>query len=106
MKDGEPPRLATLRFTLRSPAALETAEVLAKTARRHGCTVESGPEFGTPHQRQTCTLRNGSTRVRISGLFKDTFVTCEVIGTTTAETLSARTDAWCVQVANATNLAR
>jgi hypothetical protein len=79
--------------------------VLDKTARRPGCKVVPGPEFGTPHQRQTCTLADGTTRVRISGLFKDTFVNCEVIGRASAQVLGHRTDAWCVQVANATNLA-
>lgn len=80
--------------------------VLDKTAKRPGCKVEAGPEFGTPHQRQTCTLADGTTRVRISGLFTDTFVNCEVAGKAKPQALSDRTDAWCVQVANATNLAR
>lgn len=89
------------------PVSSEFAQaVLDKTAKHPKCTVEAGPEFGTPHQRQTCTLEDGSTRVRISGLFKDTFVTCEVIGKDAAQVLSDRTDAWCVHVANATNLAR
>lgn len=88
------------------PVTAEFAQaVLDKTAKRPGCTVEPGPQFGTPHQRQTCTLADGTTRVRISGLFKDTFVTCEVAGSAAVQVLRTRTSSWCVQVANVTNLA-
>ncbi len=43
-----------------------------------------------------------------AGLFKDTFLTCQVQAPAKADdqALAERADAWCVQVANATNIAR
>ncbi|MDQ6640957.1 MAG: hypothetical protein M3Y66_00470 [Actinomycetota bacterium] len=82
--------------------------VIDKTSRRKGCTTSSGPQFGTPSQRQVCTLPDGSHRVRLSGLFRDVWLTCQVSGPAGApeRTLGTRADAWCVQVANVTNTSR
>ena len=82
--------------------------VLDKTSHRNGCTAEKGPDFGSPHQQQTCTLSDGTKRVRLAGLFKDTFLTCQVQAPAKVDdkTLSERTYDWCVQVANATNIAK
>jgi hypothetical protein len=85
----------------------EARAVIAKTSRRKGCTSTAGPHFGTPSQRQTCKLPDGSTRVRIAGLFADNWLTCQVSGPPGQPdgTVGQRADAWCVQVANATNTA-
>ncbi len=82
--------------------------VLDKTSHREDCTPEKGPQFGTPHQQQNCELPDGSRRVRLAGLFKDTYLTCQVQGPAKEDhqVLLERTNAWCVQVANATNIAR
>lgn len=82
--------------------------VLEKTSRRNGCTAEPGPDFGKPHQQQSCTLPDGSKRVRLAGLFDDTFLTCQVQAPATEDDtkLAERAHAWCVQVANATNIAK
>jgi hypothetical protein len=91
------------------PITTEFAKaVLDKTSHRNGCTAEEGPDFGSPHQQQTCTLSDGTKRVRLAGLFKDTFLTCQVQAPAKVDdkTLSERTYDWCVQVANATNIAK
>lgn len=82
--------------------------VLAKTSRRNGCTPHAGPNFGSPHRQQNCRLPDGTKRVRLAGLFKDTYLTCQVQapGKENDKTLAERADEWCVQVANATNIAR
>jgi len=82
--------------------------VIDKTSRRRGCTSTKGPGFGTPSQRQVCDLLDGSHRVRISGLFGDDWLSCQVSGPAgqSADTVGRRADAWCVQVANATNTSR
>jgi hypothetical protein len=82
--------------------------VLDKTSHRNGCTAEEGPDFGSPHQQQTCTLSDGTKRVRLAGLFRDTFLTCQVQAPAKMDdkTLSERTYDWCVQVANAMNIAK
>jgi len=91
------------------PITTEFAKaVLDKTSHRNGCTAEEGPDFGSPHQQQNCKLSDGTKRVRLAGLFKDTFLTCQVQAPAKAndKTLSERTYDWCVQVANATNIAK
>ena len=82
--------------------------LIRKAGQEQGCTTSRGPDFGQPSQRQTCTLTDGSRRARFTGLFDDTWLTCEVQApsSTTAADLRARAAAWCVQVANATNTAR
>lgn len=81
--------------------------VIDKTSRRKGCTSTEGPGFGTPSQRQSCDLPDGSHRVRISGLFDDNWLSCQVSGPVgqSVEDVGARADEWCVQIANATNTA-
>ncbi len=91
------------------PIKTEFAQaVLDKTSNRRDCTAEPGPEFGKPHQQQSCQLPDGATRVRLAGLFKDTYLTCQVQGPREddAKALADRAYDWCVQVANATNIAR
>ena len=82
--------------------------VLDKTSHRKGCTAQAGPTFGSPHGRQDCRLPDGTKRVRLAGLFKDTYLTCQVQAPAKEDdhTLAERADAWCVEVANATNIAR
>jgi hypothetical protein len=91
------------------PITTEFAKaVLDKTSHRKGCTAEAGPDFGSPHQQQNCTLPDGTKRVRLAGLFKDTFLTCQVQAPANVDdkALSERAYDWCVQVANATNIAK
>ncbi len=73
--------------------------------RLHG---RAGPDFGSPHRQQNCRLPDGTKRVRLAGLFKDTCLTCQVQAPAKEDdkTLAERADEWCVQVANATNIAR
>jgi len=82
--------------------------VLEKTSHRKGCTPHAGPDFGSPHRQQSCRLPDGTKRVRLAGLFKDTYLTCQVQapGKENDKALAERADEWCVQVANATNIAR
>ena len=82
--------------------------VLDKTSHRQGCTAKAGPAFGSPHGQQSCRLPDGTKRVRLAGLFKDTYLTCQVQAPPKEDdqTLAERADEWCVQVANATNIAR
>lgn len=82
--------------------------VLDKTSHRQGCTAKAGPDFGSPHGQQNCRLPDGTKRVRLAGLFKDTYLTCQVQAPPKEDdqTLAERADEWCVQVANATNIAR
>jgi hypothetical protein len=82
--------------------------VIDKTSHRRGCTATKGPNFGTPSQRQTCDLPDGSHRVRISGLFGDNWLSCQVTAPSAQpeSTLGKRADRWCVQIANATNTSR
>ncbi len=92
----------------RSVSPAYAGKVLAKTSHRQGCTASTGPHFGTPSQRQVCRLADGSHRVRDSGLFGDTWLTCQVSGPAgeTSASIGKRADAWCVQVANATSTRR
>jgi hypothetical protein len=89
----------------RSVSKDEAKAIIDKTSRRHGCTATKGPHFGKPSQRQVCTLANDSHRVRISGLFGDNWLTCQVSGPggQSADTVGKRANAWCVQIANAAN---
>ncbi len=41
----------------RSVSTAQADAVIAKTAKRSGCTSAAGPGFGSPSQRQTCSLR-------------------------------------------------
>lgn len=91
------------------PVTSTQASTLTRRAKQQqGCTAKPGPGFGSPSQVQTCELDDSSRRVRFTGLFDDTWLTCEVqapAGTTPAE-VRTRAAAWCVQVANATNTSR
>ena len=77
------------------------------------CERAARPTFGTPSYAQTCAVPNDVQRVRRAGLFGQTWLTCELTapgaddaaaGDTTD--LAERTNAWCVEVANALNTAR
>ena len=89
-----------------TPAYAQT--VIDKTSRRPGCRSTRRPGFGAPSQRQVCDLPDGSHRVRISGLFDDDWLTCQVSGPAAqpVRLVGKRAAAWCVQVANATNTAQ
>ena len=91
------------------PITTEFAKaVLDKSAHRTNCTAEAGPDFGSTHQQQSCRLPDGTKRVRLAGLFKDTYLTCQVQAPAKVDdhTLAERAHAWCVEVANATNIAK
>jgi hypothetical protein len=81
--------------------------VIASGRRTTGCRTVRGPAYGEPSETQVCRLPDGEHRVRHSGLFGDTWLTCElsadqVVGTE----LRTRADRWCVEIANALNTAR
>lgn len=72
-----------------------------------GCHTDPGPAFGKPSATQLCRFPDGQRRVRHSGLFGQTWLTCELAATGLGEAeLRTRTDRWCVEVANALNTAR
>lgn len=75
--------------------------VLAKTAKRPGCTVGTDPNFGSPSQLQICAT---PARARLSGLFSDTFLVCEISGTGVGEPAIKQLERFCVAVASADNL--
>jgi len=73
--------------------------LVRQAAKQAGCTTETSPTFGSPALLQTCTAGppNGVGRVRRAGLFTDTWLTCDVSGTS-APDLAKRTDRWCAAV--------
>ncbi|MCW2849316.1 MAG: hypothetical protein JWR90_3290 [Marmoricola sp.] len=81
--------------------------VVASGRRTPGCRTVAGPAYGQPSATQVCQRPGGSQRVRHSGLFGQTWLSCEL---ESAEFLGAdlrsRADAWCVEIANALNTAR
>jgi hypothetical protein len=102
-------KFAAAAWIYARPIKTEFAQaVLDKTKNRKDCTADAGPDFGAPHQQQSCLLPDGTQRVRLAGLFKDTYLTCQVQGPREDDekVLADRADDWCVQVANATNIAR
>lgn len=81
--------------------------VIASGRRTPGCRTVPGPAFGEPSATQRCTLPGGVHRVRHSGLFERTWLTCELAAPGTERAgLRARTDRWCVEVANALDATR
>ncbi len=82
--------------------------VVADARRTKGCRVVEGPGFGQPSYSQACTRVSGEQRVRHAGLFGQSWLSCEIAapaGDPVAD-LRSRTDAWCVEVANALNTSR
>lgn len=83
--------------------------VVAAQRAASGCRIEPGSGFGEPASTQVCQLTDGRRRVRDSGLFGQTWLTCELTAAVAAgeqPTLGARTDQWCVEVVNAVDTAR
>ena len=81
--------------------------VIASSRKKKGCETVSGPAYGKPSTTQQCDFSDGSKRFRHAGLFGQSWLTCELASPAgEASTLGSRTDAWCVQVANALNTAR
>ena len=84
--------------------------VIASGKERKGCRTVPGPSYGDPSGTQVCRLPGGETRVRHSGLFGQTWLTCQLSATGTGTDtkvgeLRTRTDRWCVEVVNAVNTA-
>jgi hypothetical protein len=80
--------------------------VIASSKRTKGCRTVPGPAYGKPATTQLCRRSEG-VRVRHAGLFGQTWLTCELAATGDDLTgLRARTDRWCVEVANTLNTAR
>jgi hypothetical protein len=81
--------------------------VIASGKKTPGCRTVPGPAYGKPSATQLCRFPDGEQRVRHAGLFGQTWLTCELAATRLqmAE-LRARTDRWCVEVANALDTAR
>ncbi len=81
--------------------------VIASSRAKKGCTTVTGPAYGKPATTQQCEFADRSRRFRHSGLFGQTWLSCELASPgLDATELRTRTDAWCVQVANALNTAR
>ena len=81
--------------------------VIRAGGRERGCRVVTGPEFGTPAATQVCQGSATGVRVRHTGLFGETWLSCEVTGPagTALTDVRSRADAWCVQVAEALDAA-
>ena len=80
--------------------------VIGSQKQTKGCRTMPGPAYGKPASTQMCR-RPAGVRVRHAGLFGQTWLTCELAASGTDLTgLRARTDRWCVEVANALNTAR
>ena len=78
----------------------------ASSRRTKGCEVDRRQAYGRPSVTQTCRLTDGTTRVRHAGLFRQTWLTCEVASADPANdvaSLRERSDRWCVEVVNALN---
>jgi hypothetical protein len=88
-----------------SPTFAETVVDAGRTT--PGCRTVAGPRFGTPSATQLCRFPEGEHRMRHAGLFGQTWLTCELTAKgVEIPALRTRTDAWCVEVANALNTAR
>jgi hypothetical protein len=86
----------------RPVSAAFASQIVRQAGHQAGCTTGKSPTFGNPAILQTCTAGppNGVSRVRRAGLFGDTWLTCEVAGTS-APDLTRRTDRWCAAVVSA-----
>jgi hypothetical protein len=82
--------------------------VLESSRRAKGCRTTRGPSYGDPSLIQTCRLSEGAVRVRHAGLFGQTWLTCEVSAPAPADraAVAARSERWCVEVANTLNASR
>ncbi len=83
-------------------------KVIASGKERKGCRTVAGPSYGEPAATQVCRLPDGERRVRHSGLFDQTWLTCQLSSKTVdaeAGELRRRADRWCVEVVNAVNTA-
>jgi len=80
------------------------ATLVRRAGQDRGCRASASTVFGTPSVVQTCLRADRTRRVRRAGLFGNTWLTCEVSGHLATTAVRARTDAWCVRVANALNV--
>ena len=88
------------------PVTAQFARTLTRlAATERGCRARPRTDFGSPGLVQTCTRTSSPLRIRRAGLFGDTWLSCEVSGRGRSAALRARTDAWCLSVANALNAA-
>ncbi|MEO7350784.1 MAG: hypothetical protein ABIW17_02700 [Marmoricola sp.] len=103
-KDG----VAARAWVFASPISREFARrVIASGEKTKGCRTVPGPAYGRPATTQVCSFSDGTHRVRHAGLFGQSWLTCELAaGDVETADLRSRTDAWCVEVANALNTAR
>jgi hypothetical protein len=103
-KDGS----AARAWMFARPISADFARTVVASAKRtKACRLVPGPAYGKPAMTQLCDLPDGTRRVRHAGLFGQTWLTCEVSsGELEAAELRARTDRWCVDVANSLNTAR
>ena len=83
-------------------------KLVASGRQQAGCRTVAGPSYGDPSATQVCRLPQGEARVRHSGLFGQTWLTCQLSSKATDAgpgELRDRTDRWCVEVATAVNTA-
>lgn len=87
---------------------LDTAaaqQVVDSVRREPGCRTTPGGRFGAPSYAQACGAPGQPQRVRLGGLFGQSFLTCEVEGGVAVAELKKRADRWCVVVASDLNAA-
>jgi hypothetical protein len=82
------------------------ASIMAEAARQHACSARPNAVFGHPATTQTCSGPARSLRVRIAGLFGDTWLSCELEQPHgSAATIVVQTEDWCAAVASALDTA-
>lgn len=88
------------------PVDAEQAQRLVRSAgKAPGCTVGSGPAFGSPTLALSCT-KDGTTRASYRGLFGDAWLVCEVERPAEAGVdVVDLADRWCAGVLQATDSA-
>lgn len=92
------------------PVDAAFARTVVATGRRSpDCRAVPGPAYGRPSSTQVCRQAGGEERVRHSGLFGQTWLTCELVatgGSLSDAQLRSRADRWCVEVVTAMDTAR
>jgi hypothetical protein len=84
----------------------DEARALVRRTRGEDCATPDSIDFGTPSTATVCSLVTDSEealRVRLEGLFTDSWVGCEIVepGADRSKSLLRRTEQWCTEVVSA-----
>ena len=83
------------------PVTPPFARTLVRSAAKTDGCRSARSAFGRPAVLETCSRANNKQLARHSGLFGDTWLTCEVTQPGTRKAATARANAWCLAVAGA-----